>query len=49
MKTASIASCSALAFEPLDYFAQRSDLQISLRKFAFQRALAHASLLKCAF
>ncbi len=36
-------------FEPLDYFAQRSDFQVSLRKFAFQRALAHASLLKCAF
>ncbi len=39
----------AARFEPLDYFAQRSYFQVSLRKFAFQHALAQASLLKCAF
>jgi len=30
-------------FEPLDHFAQRSYFQVSLRKFAFQPALAQAS------
>jgi hypothetical protein len=36
-------------FEPLDYLAQRSYFQVSLGKFAFEHALAHASLLECAF
>ena len=39
----------AARFEPLDYFAQCSYVEMSLRKSAFQHALAHASLLECAF
>jgi hypothetical protein len=39
----------AARFEPLDYVAQRSYVQVSLRKFAIQHTLAHASLLECAF